>query len=347
MKKIAIILASLILLTACSKVKIDTAEITEEGLITLFKENVTDEEGKLIGAETSAVAYDGKKLIIANDKPIPLAKHSPVFQTEINDYSNLAFLENTNFIHSFKYEAATVTPDKKYILLSTGFDRVKEDSNEWDGYNTVLAWPKDSTEQVQIVSQSENEGIVSSVGIRTHMKELLKEDYFKVEGLAAMPDNKLLFGIREIGPTYEDITYSIKIISVSYKINNNEIQLQNDWQLLYDIDPKTLNLPEDIALSSLEYNKYTKSLMMLTSFENDEKIGGYLWEIKITDLKENSQPRLILKNDKTPLKFTHKPEGLAVIDGKTLFIIHDDDRVYETPDFTRKHNQAAYSIVKY
>ena len=59
------------------------------------------------------------------------------------------------------------------------------------------------------------------------------------------------------------------------------------------------------------------------------------------------------KPDGHPLTFAHKSEGLAVIDARHLFVVHDDDRVLgrariddaET-QFRRSSHQAAYSVVR-
>jgi hypothetical protein len=246
-------------------------------------------------------------------------------------------------MHAVKYEALTITLDGRYVIATTGFDRVKERSPEWNSYNTLLIWPTERPEDVHVVEPTTINGITSSVSLRRNFARVLTTDefpdgmpYFKIEGISVVPGNKLLIGIREMGATYMDFRYVIKIVSVSYHITTDgQLQLQKDFKLIYDYD----------------------CIYILTSFEdlNPKKIlGGYLWLLSMNDLRNQNPPTLVMEKGKNhPLIFDHKAEGIAVLDDSTrLFIVNDNDRVLQNGTSGspgeipyRKPFQAPYVIV--
>jgi hypothetical protein len=277
----------------------------------------------------------------------------------------LHYFTAPHLVQAVKYEDFTSTPDGKFIIATTAFDRVKSESNRWDAYNTLLIWPAGSPESVKIVSPSTNNGITSSVSLRRKLSFALKTrrypdgmPYVKVEGLAAIPGNKLLFGIREIGARYDDFEYVVMIVEASYTLVDDELVLADDFRMIYDYNPAThADLTHPVALSSIEYDRHADRLVMLTSFEasdTDEGLGGFLWTLPLSSLRRHCAPTLVMKNDATPLMFAHKAEGIAVLDARRVLVVHDDDRVLgratvENPEtqFHRKMNQAAYTIAEF
>ena len=371
---------SLIFLGACgSDEKTDgqirgKASIIERGVINCFAEGLTTSEGKPASCETSAVVYQGTYLIFGSDQPIPKEGLSSVFAIKYTDnglptdsglsIEPLSYLTAPPFLVATKYEDFTVTPDGLYVIATTGFDRVKSDSAEWDAYNTLLLWKVGSPDTVTVASPTTTDGVTSSVSLREKISLALKSEqfpngvpYFKVEGLAAIPGNKLLFGIRELGANYEEFEYAAKILSVSYQIRNgNVLELADEFKLIYSYDVNKITaFNQTVGLSSLEYDKHSDRLYLLTSFEEsetDEGLGGYLWTLPIADLKSGKAPTLEIKEEGTPLLFAHKSEGISVLSKNKVLVIHDDDRVLgrkivENPEtqFSRQANQGAYSIV--
>lgn len=53
----------------------------------------------------------------------------------------------------------TLTPDDQYVIATTGFDRIRDDSNSWDGYNILLVWPVGQPDQVKVVAATTNEDV--------------------------------------------------------------------------------------------------------------------------------------------------------------------------------------------
>jgi hypothetical protein len=350
--------------------------ISEQGLLDAFEDGLTDANGNTVFCEASAIAYDGRNLIIGSDKPIPgdsLSERSSVFYVDYSGFpaATVEYCTAPPFVQAIKYEDFTVTPDNHYVIATTGFDRVHyAGTSEWDNYNTILMWPVGHPDEVTVVSPSTADGVTSSVGLREKISSVLKTEefpdgvpYFKIEGLAAIPGNQLLFGIRELGASYQIFDYAVMIISASYEIVDGQLLLSDDYQLVYEYDP-TQELSEygafTVGLSSIEYDRYHDRLYLLTSYEKgaegevrDEDIGAFLWFLPLKNLKTGVAPELVLKgSDSTPLMFAHKGEGVAVIDRRRVIIIHDDDRVLgrekiEDPEtqFSRQPHQAAYTIV--
>jgi len=343
-----------------------SARIIDRGVVGCFASGLQDDEGNPITCETSAVAYDGTHVIMASDKGIPCAGCSPVFAVPYAnntlDPAARTYYTAQPFVDAIKYEDMTVTPDNQYVIATTGFDRVKSDSADWNGYNTMLVWPKGHPDAVKVVAPSTADGVTSSVGLRAQFAQALKNEkfqdgmpYFKVEGLAAIPGNRLLFGIREQGASYKDFEYVTKFVRASYTIaGDGTLTLGDDFAVVYEHQPV---LRQTVALSSIEYDRYHDRLYLLTSYETastDEGLGGYLWTLSMSDLSAGHAPRLVFKDVLTPLSFAHKAEGVTVISANRILVIHDDDRVLGRADVTnpetqfhREANQGAYTLVEF
>ena len=330
------------------------ATINKEGFIDCFEKKLSV-NGRPVWCEASGIVYDGTKMFFASDKEMP-GERSAVFYWMVKDgfadtTKPASYLTNALLKKAIKYEDFALTPNGKYIFLSTGFDRIKPGSNEWDSYNTLVFWKAGSETFPQIISINGMDS--TSVSYREKITQLLATDsfpkgmpYFKIEGIAA-DQNTLYWGIREEGKKYDNFKYKVKIITTSYKIQEGRVQLGNEFKILADIDMKAIapNLPERMGLSSIEYDPYNKRFLVLTSFENGEELGGYLWTATLSELKSNKMIP-VKRPDGNLLKFTHKPEDITVINKNKVIIIHDDDRVRtKVMEIVRQENQAAYSIV--
>ncbi|GAB3032045.1 hypothetical protein [Spirosoma pulveris] len=361
----ALFLASLLLSYGCKTAKplttttAVTATITEEGFINCFTASTTL-NNQPVWCEASAVLYDGKNLFLANDKDMP-AGQSPVFTKTLSALGDSTktpvYLTQPTFSAARKYEDFARTPDGKFILLTTAFDRVKEGSHDWDGYNTILYWRSDDEQHPYVLAPDNTS--TTSMSYRQQIAKLLADaafpegmPYFKIEGLAAT-DKQLLFGIREEGKSYENFSYKVKVISVTYRIEKHNdvdrIRLANDWRIInnYDIVSAHPELPKPLALSSLEYDPYRKQFWMLTSMEANGKLDAYLWTISANDLYANKPFTLVRDAKGQPLHTPgHKAEDITPLDANRLLLIHDDDRAKTmVGNRTRQANQAAYTII--
>lgn len=367
---LSLLLAALIGSTVCAQ---DDAQpvfgqIVLRGVFDCFEEGLQTDKGETVYCETSAVVFVDTQIIFASDKPIPGDGRSSVFSFPYAGSGQIGdartYLTAAPLLSAIKYEDMTLTLDGQYVIASTGFDRVRKNSNEWDGYNTLLVWPVGNPDQVKVVAVTTNEGITSSVRLRDRISQALTTSefpegvpYFKVEGITTLPDNRLLLGIREMGAFYGDFDYVVKILAAPYEIVDGEMTLTGDFKKIYDFNPTTecSICQKTVALSSIEYDKYNDRLYLLTSFETketDECLGAYLWTLSLADLEAKRAPALVLNDVNHPLLFAHKGEGVTVLGRDSVLVAHDDDRVLGRDNvmnpetqFSRAANQAAYTLV--
>jgi hypothetical protein len=351
-----------------------TGEIIESGRVTAFDEEyLLDGNSQAVFCETSAVIFDGEKIIFGSDRPLPGEERSSVFsfpliEGEGFDLKNRSYYLSRAFKEAVKYEDFTITPDKKTILATTSFDRFNPEQN-LDGYNTLLAWPRGNESAVVIVDPYNRENFNSSLGLRGKMRKAMvsKEypegpEYFKVEGLAAIPGNTLLFGIAEVGINHMDFKPSIKILAVQYSGEGVSFQVEGEFREVYDSSSEVHSvLGRQVSLSGMEYDKFNDRILLLTSYDDkeaeelkgDERIGGYLWYLTIENLEHNRAPSFVHDEENQPMRFSHKPEGLTVLDSSIILIVHDDDSVLgrkiiddSKTQFSRKANEGFCDVVR-
>lgn len=354
----------------CSGVGPQIASVQSSQWITCFPAEKLQAE-KPPTCELSAVAKAEKILVFANDKAIP--DGSPVFAerfdgSKVDDKPDYFKIPDT-YIKSSKYEGMATTPDGAWVIATTAFDRFDPNKPDWNAYNRILAWPAGHHDQPQVLIGKTEQDIDQ---FRKQIKKTVTEGgdklgYFKIEGVAAIPakspqDNtgRLLFGIRELGESYDKFNYARKLVEVGYTIANNQISLGSDYKLKYqfDVSPedKAAGVPQAVGLSSVEYDPANKRLYLLTSFEQGEesskKLGAYLWVLdeKALESEPGQQAHPVLIKDAItgkPVKFAHKAEGLAVLGGDRIVVIFDDDRVTKfdgEPD--RKLNESLYQVIQ-
>jgi len=337
-----------------------TAEILDYGLINCFEEGLLTSNGEIATCETSGVLLLKDILYFANDKAIPF--RSPVFKIHYNGIlvkDSFQYLMHNELIHAMKFEEITATEDGKFIIATTAFDRHKED-HSWDEFNKIVYWEPANEDSARVLTPVVHNGIKSSVGLRKFFSNTLANDsfpegmpYFKIEGLCCLPGNRMIFGIRETGRKYDDFTYSITMIAVDYKINNKTIELDSNFKIIFEYHlPVSSGLYQPLGLSGLAYDKFNKRIYLLTSYEHqgtNKFVGGYLWILPLKHLKNNKAPLLVCQKNKEPLFFSHKPDGITVIDKDRIFIVCDDDKLTGEDNinkFSRKLNQFAYYVLQ-
>ncbi|WP_420147886.1 hypothetical protein, partial [Spirosoma sp.] len=336
-----------------------TAAITQEGFLNCFAPG-TAVNGQPVWCEASAVLYDGKNLFFANDKDMPSGQSSVFMKTPetlADSTKPPTYLTQPTFTQGTKYEDFAQTPDRRYVFLTTAFDRVKPGSHDWDRFNTILYWRSGDEQHPHVLAPDDTSQ--TSVAYRQPIARLLATDefpgelpYFKIEGLAAT-DKQLLFGIREEGKAYDSFTYRAKIISVSYSFEGTgdaeRVRLSNDWKIVDDfvITKADATLPTPLAISSLEYDPNHGCFWMLTSLESNGQFDTYVWTITSADLYAGNPFTLIRTAQGQPLHIPgHKGEDLTPLDRNRLLIICDDDRTRTNiGSQVRQPNQAAYTIL--
>ncbi|CAM4106838.1 hypothetical protein VRRI112168_14710 [Vreelandella rituensis] len=316
------------------------ARILQQGTIHCFPTGLRDEKGKLVNAEVSAVVYDGKRLLFASDKPIPGENRSAVFAMPMTpegpDDAQLEYFTMPLIKQAAKYEDFALTADGRYILATTGFDRIDDASHDLNAYNHLLIWPLGEPHKVQAVDPDPRDGVEGSLELRNKLDAAIGFAYYKIEGLAAIPgdrgDGLLLFGIREQGNAHDDFAYVSRLLGAHYEISpTGNLVFVDEMREFYAFDPgHHEGVRFECGLSSLEYDPYHARLYLLTSFETEQNgepcIGGYLWVMSLEDLHAGRLPKLVTGHDGSPLEFEHKAEGLAVLDHERMLVVYDNDR---------------------
>lgn len=324
--------------------------------------------------ELSCVAWakagkDGY-LVFGNDKLPKSPKEASVFSIpytggEFKENGPRSYYSFPPFSRAMKFESMSVTPDGSYLVAMTGLDRYEERDPELDRFNLMIAWPAAAPDKAKVVSSSKRNEIESSRTLRQRLAKTIQKKlgdrtiYFKVEGMALLPENRILFGVREAGLNYTTFEYQVMLIEGRYTIRDGEFSLdeQTDFEIVRDFNEATRSLGQKLGLSSIEYDNVNKQLYLLTTFEENEgtRIGAYLWVIPDENGKLGTSPKLVRTSDGAPFLFPHKAEGMTVVDGGRVFIVHDDDRNATNVRIggrnggqlrARKLNEAAFDVVR-
>lgn len=362
--KFQITLFTLLIIGAgCSHLSIDpatkTALVVEENLVKCFPKSTKYSDGRKVSCEVSAAAYIDGKIYTASDKPVPEPRSSFfVFNSKgsLDDISS--FLVSPIFKSIQKTEDMAVDFENKRVFAITGFDRIKTSNHSWDSFNTLFVFEKDNEDEVKVFNKEINEGHVSSLYIRDLLKEAIKRPYFKTEGLAYLGEGKLLIGVREVGGSYKTPENVIKVYQLRFKEKNGEFFAEGKLEELFSVDPLTLNKELPLSLSSIEYNRKDNSLFMLTSYElaeNDEAIGAFLWKASLNNIKDKTLKLTpVLDKNGDQVHFAHKAEGLTILPGNKVLVVHDDDRVKGRKEITnpktqfhRPRHKFAYTIIEF
>ncbi len=339
-------------------INIKTASfIVKENLMKCFEEGITFDNGKIYNCELSAVEMFEGSLFFGNDKvtssvsPMIMANSEMFYKESIMEHP--FELKQSEFSAINKMEDFSLSLDKKFLLITTGFDRLKEDSSEWDEYNSLLLWNM-MENKFQIVEPSERDSIVSSKSLRKKFLSLLNSKHMKIEGLVILPQNKLIFGVREMGEDFNNPIYTATFIECTYYMEGDKMKLNDDFKISYEFQPKVGN--EVLGLSSLIYDADKDAIIMTTSLESgdegEQSLASYVWYLSMDDYIKKSNPSLIFDEEVQPLRMPHKAEGICKLSENKYFIIHDNDRTdvpVTLPNGTitsRKPHQAVYSIIQ-
>lgn len=330
--------------------------ILEEALMTCFPEGMKFDDGRDYNCEFSAAAMYEGSILLGNDKntsavsPMMLANGESLKKGEMNHPFEL---KQEEFFNIYKMEDFAFTPDKKTLFITSGFDRLKDDSNEWDLFNCLLAWNV-KADEFQMVAKIDNDGIISSKELRTKFKEMLDTKHMKIEGLMVLPGNRLVFGVRETGDHFDFPTYNTTFIECIYREERGQIFLTNSFKITYTMD--TSSAREDLGLSSMYYDVEKDMIYFSTSFEGgaegQQELGGYIWSLSMTDYMAKKPAQLIRKADGSAFELRHKIEALTKMDDGNYILIYDNDRtdipvkISENNTVSRARNECVYSIAK-
>ncbi len=350
-------LLALLALSACSKVYVPQAGLRDYRALTCFNESFSQAE-KPASCEVSAVVSDGKNIIMGSDKDMPEADSSLLVMNEAGEL--LGSLKHPLFSRIRKIEALSRSTDGKWLVVSSGFSYY-EPTKAWNNRHSMLiAWPADDPAKAQLLAPTLVDGEESSITLNDAMRKALKSEkwpdgppYFKVEGMTLTSDNKILFGVREQGATWEDFEYTRTILAMDYTIEDGLFKVSGEISKVADLlvppIPGVEVLP---ALSDLAFDAKHNILYMLGSFEGpkapcpwsdtENGLGGLLFWLPYNELKAGA----VLRHDGLEeLKFNHKSEGVALLPDGKLIVVHDDDRDLGK-NWKRALNQSLFEIIE-
>ncbi len=276
--------------------------------------------------ELSGATLSAGRLLLVNDRAVSGKVGDSVLEIAPFAFApriDARFLAGLPTLPAEKLEAITTTPDGRHVFATTSFDRPDPDR-----FNVLLTWPEGRPQAARALGS-----LALRAQLRTALASAAAPDgpaYFKIEGLAALPD-RLLVGVRETGRTYQDFSFTLTVLSLPWHLENGVPVLAGPPRMVWRVDPARLpDLPKTpIGLSELAYDASRDRLWLLTSVERDEavdSVAGYLWTLDLSTLASGSPPVLARGADGRPLLFTHKPEALAILPDDRLMVVHDDDR---------------------
>lgn len=329
-----------------------------------------DPAGRRTRCDVSAVAYADGRLIFAEDR----SEHypSPVFTYSYRGADAApafgGYVAPDVLKRLKKIEGLAVLPGAGYLVATTAFDRPKPP------YNLMAVWPL-AGGPARIVETVETAD--GPQPLRDAFRQVFEPrgwPHFKIEGLAALP-GRLLFGLREVGKDWKHPQFGLVIVAMPYGLEQGRLVLgpvdrvyappAEDWRAQlrrvpgkrppFDKEKKLAKRLERVGLSGLDYDAEGGRLLLLTSYEAKDAEtlddhAAFLWTLPLADFEAGRPPRLVTTPDGAALQFDHKAEGLARIDARHLFVVHDDDKVTETGaaggrKAFRVPSQAAYDIV--
>ena len=359
-----------VLLSGCVAIKEMTpesavqAEVVQFGLISGVPEGLQNDEGEPINFEASAVINLGDRLLMANDKKVAQTDASSVLSIPVQKKLPArvtAQYETANpLMKASKIEAMAKSPNFDLFFASTAFDRIQSEP-VWDNYNMLFYWEGNQFNQARLLFKTDHQGTISSKNLREALHRVLKSrkypngvSYFKVEGLAVLPDNSLIMGIREFGPSYKDFDYTCTLVATKFIKTRDGMTIDPDWRKILEFYPsRHPSINKDFGLSSLEYHPESNSLVALTTFEEEGQPHETLvWFIPVQKrITPNTKAILVTDQYGEPLRLPYKGEGCTFLDKQNLLIVFDEDRNLSTANVDgapvqRKPHQAFYGQLK-
>lgn len=344
------------------------AKIVRTGLLDIYPSGLKADSVNYVYAEASAAMKIGDQLLIAIDKPTP-ASVSPVFTVPVaevlkgpahKDY-RINFIQVEPFLKVLKLEAFAKSPNDSIFFATTAFDRIRGSVADWDGYNALLSWQAKDFSDVQYVAGTDRNGVMSSRDLRASIQKVLITSpfpngtpYFKIEALIVLPGNRLIFGVRELGESYQKFEYTFTLLETTFTTGKMGIQINPNFKKSYEFQPVVNG--RKMGISDLVYHAASNSLLALTSYEElgDEKtkqLTSSLWVLPLSKMEKKEAPIPVNIAGKQ-LEFNYKAEGITLLDDRTLFIIFDEDRkdtevMIGKETIKKQPHQAIFSIIKF
>ncbi|HJQ57880.1 MAG TPA: hypothetical protein VJ890_13280 [Vineibacter sp.] len=289
--------------------------------------------------ELSGATVTGGQLLLVNDRAHAGQLGDSVLVVPLDALAGrieARYLPGLPKMPAEKLEAITTTSDGRHVFAITSFDRHDAANSAQDRFNMLLTWPAQRPQAARVLGAEPGRG-GASLQLRRQLRAALATaaepqgpGYFKVEGLAALPD-QLLIGVREIGASYHKPQFTLIILAVPWTQSPAGPVLAGPAKVVWRLEPAALGpLPMvPVGLSDLAYDAAADRLWLLTSVERDDSVdgvAGYIWRLDRAALARGAPPVPLRGRDGKPLLFRHKPEALAILPDGRLLVVHDDDR---------------------
>ncbi len=367
--KAALAIMALAAVLSCSSAPPElVGRIAQIGRMDCFEASTVDGTGRPLSCEPSAVEIVGDQALVISDKETSDELPSPFLWLPLEQpwpdvvaSANIRHESTAPIRDTRKIEGLTKSAEGDLLFATSDFDWPPDGrSTEPDLYNRLLYWPIGHVDRAAVANPTTNGGVVSSVSLRPYFIEALKSDrypsgppYFKIEGLVAMPNRELWFGVREVGPDYEHPDYTVTILRASYsKSDDGSVAVLPPVSLVTRVDPSIM-LPSTDRLGLSSLARRDDALVMLTSREAPEgQVGheSYIWVARLP-ARVGLDFQVVAGADRQPLKLPCKAEGADFVTPSRLLIVCDEDRSPSTfagsggDRFTRRPDQGVVMMV--
>ena len=318
--------------------------------------------------EISGAIWTRRGLVVATDKPLEGGHFSHVWRTSLpgGPVTRRAELRAPAFLASTKIEGLASDPAGDWCFATTSFSWFVPDAPaQADSWNVLVAWREGAPEAAHIVEPTVRGGVTSSASLIPRMRAALATAsspegpaWFKIEGLAVLPGQRLAFGVRAIGPSHVEKTMVGVVIAARYAVCRGRVRIVGRFRKIVDWEPSAL-VGRPAGVSGLEYDAASHRLLLLTSFEAErastpDDLDGWAWVLPDAERCRGRAPALVRDATGAPLRFGHKPEAITKVGPQRYLVIHDDDRVLGAPPGTasaggevpRARHEARYAYLR-
>lgn len=313
-----------------------SAAAAESGSVGTIVSQGSVAAGSFNPAELSGLTLANGHYLTVNDKTLNDSKDfsTSVLQMPESEFANGAkFTADTGLpnIKLQKAESITTTPDGKYVIASTAYNKYDPATGDKVTFNGTVAWPANKPADAKVIG-STPEKPKASLGIRGAIQKALPGDpgYIKVEGTAAT-SNEILFGIRQYGASEDSAAFGVTVVAMPYTESESGITVDTAGaHVVYSMNDATKGQAplKGIGLSDLYYNSATGGLDILASYENEAgspQIAGYMFTVSKEQFAAGTGADIVKTADGNVIQFSDKTEGITKMPNGNFLIVSDND----------------------
>ncbi len=313
----------------------------------------TSKEG-VVGStvEGSSVLYNGKDILVSLKKSIKEVSSTASIEFSKTFMNNPVRYSTNQLFQNLIVKDFTLTFDKKFsFALVCSPDQTNDQ---------LVFWTFMNPEDIKPIKPNPGENFTLKSAILNSLNLHFKDSIinFKLDGLAALPNNKLLIGVTEVTNERDQNSSVFTLIEVGYTITNQGIVfLKNDFRLALNFETfENDRIRENISLVAMEFDPDNSRILFLTKFTNIKRetdMGGYLLGMSLYNIQlGEGYPYIFENSNGNVFVFDHQPGGLTYVNRNIFFILNDDETYLG--DSKRRHkktwerspNQLSYTVIK-